>query len=87
MFHPDLDRPIVTSCPSLNQRIVIVKLISAMISEASPSVQFYPKFLNTVLLINLKPFSLLLTASLDLRKDVDVGLVLLFGRLDWLLTT
>jgi len=81
MFHPDLDT--VTSCLSLNQRNVTVKPLPAMISEASPSVQLYQKFLNTASLRNMNPFSLHLTASLRLRKDVDVASP--FVQLDLLL--
>jgi len=56
-----------------------------MISEASPSVKLYQKVLNTALLINLNVLSLHLTASLGLRKDVDVALP--FVQLDLLLIT
>ena len=71
--------------PTLNQRIVTVKPLRAMISQASPSVQLYQRFLNTASLINLNPFSLHLTASLVLRKDVDVALPSV--QLDLLLLT
>ena len=71
--------------PTLNQRIVTVKPLRAMISQASPSVQLYQKFLNTASLINLNPFSLHLTASLVLRKDVNVALPSV--QLDLLLLT
>ena len=61
----------IVSIPS--QKNVTVKPLPSIISEASPPVQLNQKFLDTALLINVNPFSLHLTASLGLRKDVHVA--------------